>query len=124
MASCKVGHIYIVRTVLSRPPKKKFALCVCIAPDYFIWINTSARFDGHDQLKLDAGCHELVVHDSHLDLSRVIVHSTQELEDANEFPCISQELRDQILQRLDDGLRLLPPRQAKHIRESLAALYG
>src|SRR5690606_22317769 len=84
MALCKAGHIYIVRTVLSRPPKVKFALCVCVDPDYFIWINTNPRFDGHDQLKLDAGCHELVVHDSHLDLSRVIVHSTQELEDAKE----------------------------------------
>jgi hypothetical protein len=38
MASCKVGHIYIVPTVLADPPKQKFALCVCVVEGYFVWI--------------------------------------------------------------------------------------
>lgn len=124
MASCKVGHVYVVKTVLARPPKPKFAMCVCIDPEYFVWINTNARFDGHDQLKLAAGSHELLVHDSHLDLSRIVVHSTQELEDAKEFACISAEVCAAVIQRIDQGLHLLPKRQAAHIRESLFQIYS
>jgi hypothetical protein len=123
MALCKVGHVYIVKTVLARPPKAKFAVCVCIDPEYFVWINTNARYDGHDQVVLGAGCHDLIVHDSHLDLSRVIVHSTQELEDAREFSCISPDLCALIINRIDEGLHLLPRRQAQHIRDSLSKLY-
>lgn len=74
MASCKLGHIYIVDTVLTKPAKEKFALCVCISDRYFVWINTNPAPHGKDQLFLPAGCHHLVKHDSYLDLSRIVCH--------------------------------------------------
>jgi|GEM_PF-1541267 len=123
MASCKVGHVYIVETVLTKPPKAKFALCVCIAHGYFVWINTKVAPHGNDQIALEAGIHELVTHDSFLDLSRVVVHSTAELEDAKEFPCISRDLRDRIIAAIEAGLIVLPARHATIIKTNLIALY-
>jgi hypothetical protein len=124
MASCKIGHVYIVETTLTKPlPKKKFALCVCVSERFFVWINTKPRPDGRDQLSLSAGCHELVTHDSHLDLSHVVVHQEWELEDAREFPMISRDLRDAILAAIDAGLDLMPPRHSELIVAELRTLY-
>jgi hypothetical protein len=123
MASSKVGHIYIVDTVLTKPPKAKFALCVCVAEGFFVWINTDMRSHGHDQLAIAAGCHDLVVHDSFLDLSRVVKHPSAELEEAREFPCISNELCAQILAAIEAGLTVLPPRHAAIIKANLLGLY-
>ncbi|MGM4980903.1 hypothetical protein [Rhizobium sp. 11_C7_N12_5] len=122
MASCKIGHVYIVNTVLTNPPKAKFALCVCIEDGYFVWINSAARFHQKDQMPLEAGCHPLVRHDSFLDLSRVIAHSTQEIEAAREFPCISKVLCADIVTALKVGLKLMPKRQAEVILKNLSSL--
>lgn len=122
MASCKVGFVYIVETILTKPPKAKFALCVCVANGYFLWINTKPAPHGHDQLFLKAGCHPLIRHDSFLDLSRIVAHSSQELVEAREFPCIDADLRHQILAVIDAGLIALPPRHAMLIRENLSKL--
>lgn len=123
MASCKLGHVYIVETVLTKPPKAKFALCVCIDNGYFLWINTDPRPHGHDQLPLPAGCYVLVKHDSFLDLSRVVMHPTVEIDEAREFPCISRELRDLIVDAIDAGLTVLSPRHAVIIKTNLLSLY-
>jgi hypothetical protein len=122
MASCKLGHVYIVRTVLTKPPKPKFALCVCVEDGYFVWINSEARRHGNDQLPLAAGCHQLVRHDSYLDLSRVVAHPTHEIEDAREFPCISRDLCNQIVAAIEAGLRVMPARQASTILHNLRSL--
>lgn len=65
----------------------------------------------------------LITHDSFLDLSRVVVHSTAELEDAKEFSCISRDLRDRIIEAIEAGLIVLPPRHATIIKTNLIALY-
>lgn len=122
MASCKIGHVYIVDTVLTKPPKAKFAICVCVEDGYFVWINSEARQHGNDQLLLTAGCHPLIRHDSYLDLSRVVAHPTYELEDAREFPCISRDLCSQIVTAIEAGLRVMPARQASTILENLRSM--
>ncbi|ANL52868.1 hypothetical protein [Rhizobium phaseoli] len=122
MASCKLGHIYIVHTVLAKPAKDKFAICVCVADGYFIWINTKAAPHGRDQIPIAAGCHELVTHDSHIDLSKIFRHPEWELEQAKEFPCISEDLCKTIIDRVAVGLDVLPQRHAEIIVENLAKL--
>jgi hypothetical protein len=122
MASCKLGHIYIIETVLSKEPKAKFALCVCVSEEYFVWINTRARHDGRDQLALAPGCHELVRHPSFLDLSRIVKHPSWELEEAREFSCISADLARSIVSRIDQGLDLLPVRHATLITTNLQTI--
>jgi hypothetical protein len=119
MVSCKVGHIYIVNTVLTKPPKEKYALCICVGPDYFFWINTDPRRHGRDQLALKKGCHNLVTHDSFLDLSRIVAHSAAELENAREFARISPELTGSILKTLENGLYILPPQHADLVKMNL-----
>lgn len=123
MASCKLGHIYIVDTVLSKPPKEKFALCVCVADGLFFWINTNAAPHGKDQLPLASGCHKLITHDSHLDLSKVFKHLDHEIEDAREFPCISEALRDEIVAKIEAGLDVLSPRHGALITKNLRSIY-
>lgn len=122
MASCKVGHIYIIDTVLSKPPKEKYALCVCVADNLFLWINTKAAPHGRDQLALSAGCHDLIKHDSHLDMSKLFRHSDWELDEAKEFPPISQALCRSIVDRINAGLDVLSPRHAAVVAANLAAL--
>ena len=122
MASCKVGHVYIVDTLLTKPPKAKFALCVCIDPQYFLWINSKPQSNGRDQLALKTGCHRLVSHDSFLDLSRIVAHSPVELENAREFERISSELIHCILDAIDNGLDVLPKRHADLIKTNIMVL--
>lgn len=123
MASCKVGSVYIVHTALTKPPKAKFALCVCADPDYFFWINSDRRHHNNNQLPLVAGCHQLVRHDSYLDMARLVAHSAAELEEAKEFPCISKSLCTEITDEIERGLYVLPKRQADAILGNLAQLY-
>ncbi|WP_312361947.1 hypothetical protein [Ensifer sp.] len=122
MASCKLGHIYIVPTVLTKPPKDKYAICVCVADGYFIWVNTEARQDGIDQLQIPAGCHRLIRHVSHVDLSRIVKHPDFELDNAKEFECISAHLAQGVIDRVQAGLDLLPAKHAELIIENLRKL--
>lgn len=122
MAFCKAGHIYIVDTVLTKPPKEKFAICICVNPDYFLWINSESRSHGQDQLPLKEGSHRLITHDSYLDLSRIVAHSAAELEDAREFERISQTFARQIVHAIDAGLEVLPDRHAQMIRKTMIML--
>lgn len=122
MASCKLGHIYIVDTVLTKPAKEKFALCVCIADRYFVWINTNPAPHGKDQLFLPAGCHHLIKHDSYLDLSRIVCHPEWELNDAKEFPQISASVASDIVALIDAGLDVLSPRHAAIVRAAVSEI--
>lgn len=55
MASCKLGHVYIVQTVLTKPPKDKYAVCVCPVNGFFVWINSKPRAHGKDQMPFGGG---------------------------------------------------------------------
>lgn len=121
MASCKVGHVYIVKTALSNPAKEKFAMCVCVDPRLFVWINTKSRPHGKDQLQIEAGCHELISHDSHVDLSRVVNHPDFEMDAAKEFSRISKDLCQRIIKQLE-GNEMLSPRFIDLIKANLEAL--
>ncbi|TIM94452.1 MAG: hypothetical protein E5Y34_30635 [Mesorhizobium sp.] len=122
MASCKLGHIYIVRTALTKPPKPKFALCASIDYGFFLWINSIAKPHGKDQMAIQSGCHELVVKDCFLDLSRVVQHPTYELEDAREFERITADFANDIIECIDAGLFLMPPNHSQAVREGMMQL--
>ena len=107
---------------MTKPPKAKFALCVCVANGFYVWINSKPRPHGHDQMPLSTGCHELVEHDSFLDLSRVVIHPEYEMDDAREFPMISPGLRDDIVAFIEAGLMTMPPRHASIVLASLKDL--
>jgi len=123
MASCRAGHVYIIETYLSTPPKAKF--CLCIAPEegLFVWINSKEASHGKDQLPLPAGCHELVDHASFLDLSRLLRHPPLEMDTAREFAMISRQLRDDIIAAVGTGLDMLAPRRAQLVVDTLRRLY-
>ncbi|MER8979287.1 hypothetical protein [Mesorhizobium sp. M0870] len=122
MASCKLGHIYIVRTALTKPPKAKFALCASVDHGFFLWINSNAKPHGKDQMAIRSGCHELVTKDCFIDLSRVVQHSTFELDDAREFERITVDLANDIIECIDSGLFLMPAKHAQALREGLMQL--
>lgn len=122
MASCRIGHVYIIETVLTKPPKAKFAVCVCIDNGFFVWMNSKPRPHGRDQMALKSGCHELVSKDCFLDLSRVVKHPTFEIEEAKEFSCISAGLADDIVRFIGEGLYVLPSAHADIIRQNLGAI--
>lgn len=122
MASCKLGHVYIVNTVLTKPPKAKFAVCVCDENGFFVWINSKPRPHGKDQLPLDADCHELVTKDCFLDLSRVVKHPTHEVDSAKEFSRIDADFALSISEFIDAGLFVMPPIHATLIREKLLTI--
>lgn len=122
MASCKLGHVYIVRTALTKPPKAKFALCASVEHGFFLWINSNPKPHGKDQMALQAGCHELVVKDCFLDLSRVVQHPTFELDDAKEFDRITPDMASDILDCIDAGLFLMPPNHAQAVRDGMLEL--
>lgn len=122
MASCKLGHVYIVQTVLTKPPKAKFAVCVCADNGFFVWINSAPKPHGKDQMALDKGCHELIVKACFLDLSRVVQHPGFELDDAKEFARISDDLAEEIMLCIDAGLFVMPAAHAQIIRENMFKL--
>ncbi|MCH4560323.1 hypothetical protein [Mesorhizobium jarvisii] len=122
MASCKLGHVYIVPTVLTKPPKSKYAICVCPLNGFFVWINSQKRPHGKDQMPLSAGCHPLVTKDCFLDLSRVVQHPGFELDEAKEFDRISGDFASAIVNMIADGLFLMPSVHSDVIFENLAAL--
>lgn len=48
------GHIGIVYTTLTKPPKDKITLCLCADENLFFWINTDPRQRGVGQFALTA----------------------------------------------------------------------
>jgi len=119
MPSCELGRVYIIRTTLTNPPKAKFAICVCAERGWFVWINSDPREHGHDQLPIEAGCHELVVRDSVIDLSRIVAHPSHEIEDARPFGIISPALRIKVRDFVATGCFVLPKKHALVILDNL-----
>jgi hypothetical protein len=77
MACCEVGHVYVVRTVLTKPPKDKITICVCAAENLFLWINTKPRPHGVGQFAMAMADHAALTHDCYLDCSRVTTFSAE-----------------------------------------------
>jgi hypothetical protein len=118
------GHVYLVHTALTRPPKDKLTICICAAESLFFWINTEPRHHGIGQLPLEAGEHSALSHGCHLDCSRVTTFPPHELKAAQARGAISQKLATRIVGLLREAPpKTLPPRHLDLAIENLSALY-
>jgi hypothetical protein len=120
MASCEVGKVYVVYTVLAKPPKDKITICVCAAENLFLWINTNPRSNAVGQFALTARDHSALTHDCYLDCSRVTTFAEAELESAHHRGPISKALAERIVDFLDKT----PPKTlpGKHLKLIIANL--
>jgi hypothetical protein len=119
----KIGHVYIVHTTLTRPPKDKITICICAAENLFLWINTEARVHGVGQLPLIAADHAALDRDCYLDCSRVTTLQPYELKNAIHRGPISRGLAQRIIKHLtDEPPRTLVPRYLKLAIENLSEL--
>ena len=96
-----LGHLYVVSTTLTRPPKDKLAICVCNERNLFVWINTNPRPHGVGQFKIDGNSHGALNHESHLDCSRLTTFLPAELHAAQDRGPISPELASAIVEWLE-----------------------
>lgn len=112
MASCEVGHVYVVRTVLTKPPKNKITICVCAAENLFLWINTKPRQHGVGQFALTARDHAALTRDCYLDCSRVTTFAAELASAVHRGP-ISKVLAARIV----EFLKKTPPKTlpGKHL---------
>lgn len=115
-----VGHVYVIHTVLARPPKDKITICISAAENLFFWVNTKPRRHGIGQLALVAEDHSALTHDCFLDCSRVTTFAGVELAAAQHRGAISPVLARRIVQLLEtDPPKTLPPRYIKLVIENL-----
>jgi hypothetical protein len=114
------GHVYVVYTTLSRPPKDKLTVCICAAESLFFWINTKPQSHGNGQLELHQTDHGALTHDCYLDCSRVTTFSAHELQTARNRGPISCDLAQRIVAYLNNA----PPKTLapKHLRLAIANL--
>ena len=91
------GHIYIVYTTLTKPPKDKITLCLCADENMFFWINTDPRQHRVGQFALTAADHDALSHDCFLDCSRVTTFSPFELDTTRHRGIISAALAQRIV---------------------------
>ena len=119
-----VGHVYVVLTTLSRPPKDKITLCICAASNLFFWINTRPRPHGIGQVALRADDHrQALTHDCYLDCSRVTTFLPDELEAARHRGAISPALAARIVETLSrEPPKTLAPRHLKLAIANLSSL--
>lgn len=108
------GHVYIVFTTLTKPPKDKITLCVCASENLFFWINTQPQRHGVGQFQLCTSDHAALSHDCFLDLSRVTFFQDSALDPERDRGCISRELAGRILEFLE----MAPPKTlpGKHLK--------
>lgn len=100
------GHVYVVYTTLTRPPKDKITVCVCAADNLFFWVNTEPRRGGIGQIALTATDHQALTRNCFLDCSRVTTFLQSELDAAQPRGPVSSQLA----QRIVDYLRESPPK--------------
>ena len=118
------GHVYVVYTALTRPPKDKLTVCICAAENLFFWINTEPRRHNIGQLPLGAADHTALSHDCFLDCSRVTTFSAIELGSAQQRGAISSDLARRIVNLLEtEPPKTLPPRHVKLAIDNLSALF-
>lgn len=118
-----IGNVYVVFTTLTRDrPKDKYVLCVLVGPDRFVWINTDPSHDGLGQVPLATGEHDLVTHDSFVDLGRLIMHSEKELARAVDHGPMADDVLARLLADLDGGGRSkLTRRTRQQVADALRA---
>jgi hypothetical protein len=122
MASCEVGHVYIVYTAHSKPPKNKITICVCAAENLFLWINTEPRPHDVGQFALTARDHAALKHACYLDCSRVTTFGA-ELASALHRGSISKALAARIVEFIEKKPpKTLPGRYLKLIISNLSKL--
>jgi hypothetical protein len=122
MGSCEVGHVYVVHTVLAKPPKEKITICVCAAESLFLWINTEARTHNVGQFALTAMDHAALTHVCYLDCSRVTTFAG-ELDSALHRGPMAKELAARIVAFLErTPPKTLPPRYRNLIITNLSKL--
>ncbi len=97
-----VGHIYVIDTVLARPPKEKITLCICAKDNLFFWINTKPAYHGDGQFPLTKNDHHYLTHDCFLDCSRATTFPPNELNSAKHIGLISSELAGRIIAFLEN----------------------
>jgi hypothetical protein len=119
------GHLYVVRTVLTKPPKDKLAICVCAERNLFLWINTLPRPHGVAQMPLAADDHGALTRACHLDCSQVWTFLPHELAAAQDRGPIDVGVAARLLLFMQTN----PPKTmtAKHLQiivETMAALCG
>lgn len=113
------GHVYVVHTTLTTPPKDKIVLCICAADNFFIWINTDPRHHGIGQFELASGDHPALRHTCYADLSRATTFQPRDLATARDRGIISQDLAQRLLTYLEAN----PPRTlAKRYADLLAQM--
>jgi hypothetical protein len=118
-----VGHVYIVHTTLSNPPKDKITICICASDNLFFWINTKPRPHGIGQMHLKAADHTALTHDCFLDCSRMTTFQPYEMEGAMHREPISRDLAQRIVRFLkDEPPRTLPPRYVNLAIANLSAI--
>lgn len=119
-----LGHVYVVYTVLARPPKDKITLCICAADNLFFWINTNPQRHGIGQLQLAAADHDALSHDCFLDCSRVTTFAQHELDLAQHRGPISANLARRVVAFLQsDPPKTLAPRFVKLAIANLSTLF-
>jgi hypothetical protein len=122
MVSCEVGHVYIVYTVLAKPPKNKIVICVCATGNLFLWINTKPSSHEVGQFALTATDHTALTHDCFLDCSRVTTF-TGELDFALPRGPISKALAARVVEFLEEAPpKTLPGKHLKLIMTNLSKL--
>jgi len=119
------GHVYVIHTIIAKPPKDKITVCICAADNLFFWINTNPQRHGVGQLPLVAADHSAALtHDCFLDCSRVVTHPQNELDAALHRSAISPALARRIVEFLENHPpKTLPPRHLKVAIDNLAKLF-
>jgi hypothetical protein len=120
MASVECGHVYVVFTTLTKPPKEKIVLCICEERNLFVWFNTELQRHGVGQLKCASGDHRALTHDCYLDLSRVTTFSAAQIADAKPRGPISDEIKKKVCDMVEAGIPTLIPLFAKTILKNFA----
>lgn len=115
-----VGNLYVVFTVLAKPPKDKLSICICAAENLFFWINTQAASHGIGQLQLEKTDHGALTHSCFLDCSRVTTFQERELLGAKDRGPISDEFLEKIIEILTNS----PPKTLpkKHLSVAMSNL--
>ena len=122
--SCEIGHVYVIYTTITKPPKDKITICVCAANSYFLWINSLPRVHGVGQMELQAADHPAALNkDCFLDCSKITVFSTQEISRAEHRGQISHDLAERIIEFLEKHPpKTLPEKHRALIADNLRGL--
>jgi hypothetical protein len=112
--------VYSIRLSNITPPHVKHCVYLCNehAPLFF-FINSERRFHGIGQVELFAGEHEVLEHDSFLDLSGLKQPLHRDLVNAQDRGQLSREIRTRAEAALRLGIQTLPERHRSIALETI-----